>query len=106
MFEDFCTPELFEQRTFLEMPQVEAPTPPLPPPPPPQEVTMKDLSIEEKPEENAEEKPEENSVEKTVEKPVKKTVEKPVEKPVKKPAEKPAGARSGRRPSESILIVD
>jgi hypothetical protein len=96
MFEDFCTPELFEQRTFLEMPQVEAPTPPTPPPP--QEVTMKDLSIDEK----AEGKPEEKSAEKTVEK----TVKKPVEEPVKKPVEKPAGARNGRRPSESILIND
>lgn len=97
MFEDFCTPELFTQRTFLEMPQVEVPTPL-----PPQEVTMKDLSIEEKPEEKAEEKPEEKSVEETVEK----VVKKPVEQPVEKPAGKQAGARSGRRPSESILIID
>jgi hypothetical protein len=70
IFEDFCTPELFEQRTFLELPQAELI------PLPPQEVTMKDLSLEENP-----------IGEKTIEK-------------------KPVELRSGRRPSESILIVD
>lgn len=68
IFEDFCTPELFEQRTFLEMPLVEHCCPI---PPPPQEATMPNLSIEEKPVEG-------------------KSVE----------------PRSGRRPSESILIAD
>lgn len=68
IFEEFCTPELFEQRTFMEIPHLEHSEPI---PPPPQEVTMKDLSIEEKlPEEQAPE------------------------------------SRSGRRPSESILIID
>lgn len=70
MFEDFCTPELFEQRTFLELPQEQ------PIPPSPQEVTMKDLSIEEKP---AKEAP---------------VLQKVVEH------------RSGQQPSESILIID
>ena len=68
VFEEFCTPELFEQRTFMEVPQLEHSEPI---PPPPQEVTMKDLSIEEK-----------------------------------LPEEKAAESRSGRRPSESILIID
>lgn len=73
MFEDFCTPELFESRTFLEIPEVD-----LPPavPPPPQEVTMKDLSIEENP--------------------AKPSIEEP----------RSAEPRSGQTPSESILIID
>lgn len=101
IFEDFCTPELFEQRTFLEMPQVEAPIP-LPSP----QVTMKDLSIDEESGGKLEENPVQIPAEIPVERRVERRVEHAVERLIGKPAEKPAASQSGRRPSESILIID
>ena len=73
VFDDFCIPELFERRTFLEMPQSEQPAPM---PPAPKEVDMKDLSMEDKP-----------------------AVPHCVEPCAAEP-------RSGKRLSESILIID